>query len=62
MSNYEIRDQGNFKFAIETSSGETIVKGLYFCQAVNVKSELEYLASIINILGEDVSVMGECYE
>ncbi len=62
MSNYEMRDQGNGKFAIETKGGETIVKGLYFCQAVNVKSELEYLAAIINILGEDIGVAGECYE
>ena len=62
MTQYAIKEGLNFKFDITTQGGESVVKGLYFCQAVLVKKELEYLAEIINIIGEDLSVIGEYYE
>ena len=62
MTQYAIKEGSSFKFDVITQGGDVIVKGLYFCQAVAVKAELEYLANIINIVGEDLSVMGEVYE
>jgi len=62
MTQYAIKEGINFKFDITTQGGDVITKGLYFCQVVAVKAELEYLANIINIIGEDLSATGEMYE
>ena len=51
--NYRVESGINNTFSVVSKKGKVIVANLTLCQANKIHKELEWLAKIINVLGED---------
>ena len=49
---YKVNFGDDFSFSIVTNK-KVLVEGLALCQAIKVCEELNYLAEIVNVIGEE---------